>query len=160
MKRYTVAEYAKLKNTSVQNIYAKIKRNTLKHTTVDNTVYVLIEEDDNSIVISQDTKTIKLNDNINKEFKQTKQELKKVKKLLKQSLKDNQRLQSKIDKNDQYIKQLNKQLNKEKDQSITVLKQFISEQRTLNHQPIVNDDEIVVNEVVKKNKKTKKKNKK
>ncbi|MEA3554139.1 MAG: hypothetical protein U9R39_07055, partial [Campylobacterota bacterium] len=71
-----------------------------------------------------------------------------------------QRLQSKIDKNDQYIKQLNKQLNKEKDQSITVLKQFISEQRTLSHQPIVNDDEIVVNEVVKKNKKTKKKNKK
>ena len=90
----------------------------------------------------------KLNDSL--------KELKKTRRLLKKALKQNTTLQSKIDDRDKNIKQLNKQLNNEKDQSITVLKQFITEQRALSHQPIVNDDEIVVNDVKSKKKKSKK----
>lgn len=159
MKRYTVAEYSKLKDTSVQNIYAKIKRNTIKHTTVDNTVYVLIEDNDNTIDNVKNIDTTNLDNEIKEKLNDSIKELKKTKRLLKKALKQNTTLQLKIDDRDKNIKQLNKQLNNEKDQSITVLKQFITEQRALSHQPIVNDDEIVVNDVKSKRKKKSKKDK-
>ena len=154
-KKYTVKEYARLKDVSLQTIYAKIKRNTIKHKTIEGKVYIIVNEVDTNIDNLKITDTTKLNDNSKQKLKIIKRENKKIKKQLKKVLSQVDKLSQKLEQKERYIKRLNKRLNNEKDQSITVLKQFITEQRALIHTPIKLDDEIVVNEV----KKSKKKNK-
>lgn len=125
----TVGEYAKDKGISVQAVYQRIKTNKLDTEIKDGVKYIINNEETKNNI---DTNF--LND-VKEENKELKKEIKSLNKQL---------------------KKLNKQLNKEKDNSIIVLKQFISEVQRLEHKK----NETIVDTIIEEPKKKKSKKKK
>lgn len=130
MKKMTVTEYSLYTNSSRQNIYARIKRGTIKSVIVDGVVYVEVNENEvNEKTIDttsshSSNKTIVVNeltqfkDSIIQDLKQEIQELK-------EQLKHERELNHK----------LNSLLNKEKDNSIDILYKFINEMKAITYTP-------------------------
>ena len=134
--KLTVNEYAKEFKTSVQSVYQRIKRGSLKSIEENGIKYVLLDKE--SVKPS-------LNPNIENEFKE-------VFKVIK-------RLQKQIKDKDKEIKRLTKKIAECNGTKENVLLQYIEEIKTIKklESPIIQDDDVIE---IKEKKKSKKKDKK
>jgi hypothetical protein len=144
MKKITVSEYAKEFNCSVQSVYQRIKRNSLKCVKENGVKYVILMSNTGSIRVEKDVKP------------KVKSEFKELVKLIKH-------LQKQIDTKDAEIKRLTKELSKAQLHSMATMKGYIDklEIMQLSAPLSVQDDDIIeVKEPKKKKKKSKNKQKK
>ncbi len=138
-RKLTVSEYAKEFNTSVQSVYQRIKRNTLKCVKENGIKYVVVESDTGSEKVVKDIKP-----NVQSEFKY-------LVKLIK-------RLQNQIEDKDHEIKRLTKKLEKCNGSKEKVLVKYIQELKQL--QITSSPEEEIIDIESKKSKKKSKKSKK
>ena len=149
MRKLTVSEYAREFKTSVQSVYQRIKRKSLKSVEENGIKYVVLD----TIAGSDDVKS-SLKPRVKSEFKY-------LVKLIK-------RLQDQIEFKDKEIRRLTKKLEKCSNSKSDVLLQYISELKLLqlaakpiDDDPIdVDDTDPVKRKKDKKRKKSKKKKKK
>ncbi len=137
MRKLTVSEYATEFKTSVQSVYQRIKRDTLKCVKENGIKYVVLDSDTGSAGLVKDIKP-----NVQSEFKQ-------LVKMIK-------RLQNQIESKDDEIKRLTKKLEKCNGTKEKVLINYIQELKQLQiaSSPIEED---IIDLEPKKSKKKKKK---
>ena len=146
--KLTVKEYASKFKISVQAVYQKLNKGTLKSVVENGTKYVIV-----------DSKSIKaVNQPLVKVVEQV--SLKYLLKQLKISHKKIEGLENKIDKKDKEIKKLNKKLLQSTSAEKNTLLSFISELKQLQLKapiPTQDNDEIIDVKQTKKKKDKKKK---
>lgn len=135
--KLTVKEYATAYNVSIQSVYKRIQRRTIKWVKENNTIYVIAEDRavENSTQPVQSTYCTELIDIIERRDKE-------IKKLSKE------------------IKRLTKELSKAQIGKSEVLEKFIFEMQRLSYHPEDHNDEIIDVKEKKSKKKKKKKHKK
>jgi len=138
MKKLTVGEYAEQFNTSVQSVYQRIKRGSLKSIESNGVKYVVVED-----ISIKST----LNSSIESEFKD-------MFKIIK-------RLQKQLTKKDKEIKRLVKALEKSNTSKEDVFLSYISELKQLQIAHKTKEEEVIdLEEDKPKKTKKQKKNKK
>lgn len=133
MKKLSVSDYAKEFKTSVQSVYQRIKRGSLKSVEENGIKYVLIEEES-------------IKDDLNPEFKVT----------LNRAFKTIEYLQNENKAMRKEIKRLTKELSRAQSGKSEVLEKFIFEMQRLAA-PVQDQEEVIIE--VKDKKKKKKKSK-